>query len=101
MRYRHTSSTGDDSQEDKTLERPGKPRDTMKMCRYISETDPPCCGPYRWQLSGDGGTYVVCDAHLAMAIRKCDLPARIEKPTSGEDILSVKFISKRNPLPKP
>lgn len=76
-------------------------RSTLKLCRYISETDPPCYGPYRWHLSGDSGSYVVCDAHLAMAIRSCDLPARIDRPRSSEDVLSVRFVSKRNPLSKP
>jgi len=76
-------------------------RRTLRLCRYVSETDPPCCGPYRWHLSGDSGSYVVCDAHLALAIRSCDLPARIDRPKEGEDVLSVKFVSKRNPLPKP
>lgn len=71
------------------------------MCRYVQETDPPCHGPYRWSLIGDAGGFVVCDAHLAMAIRKCDLPARIDRPQAGDDVLSVRFVSKRNPLPKP
>ncbi|NDC22798.1 MAG: hypothetical protein EBZ49_01525 [Proteobacteria bacterium] len=86
MRYRHNSKslkTDDDTQDDTTPARP------------------PCYGPYRWQLCGEGGKYVVCDAHLAMAIRKCDLPARIDRPLDGEDVMSVKFLSKRNPLPKP
>jgi len=108
MRYHHTSKspksdddTQDDTQDDTVPARPGRPRDTMKMCRFMAETDPPCYGPYRWQLCGDGGKYVVCDAHLAMAIRKCDLPARIDRPLDGDDVMSVKFLSKRNPLPKP
>lgn len=73
----------------------------MKMCRFIQETDPPCHGPYSWKISGDEGDFVVCDAHLAVAIRKCDLPARIDRPLQGGDVLNVRFISKRNSLPKP
>jgi len=76
-------------------------RPTMKMCRFIQETDPPCYGPYRWKIAGDDGEFVVCDAHLSTAIRKCELPARIDRPILGGDVLSVRFISKRNPLPKP
>lgn len=85
---------GDDA--DKTSRRP-----TMRMCRYIHEIDPPCRGPCRWCLVGDAGEFVVCDAHLADAIRSCDLPARIDRPGTGDDVLSVRFVSKRNPLPKP
>lgn len=98
MRYSHTA--GKEATVDQQLEDPTR-RSTMRMCRYVSETDPPCFGPYRWHLSGDSGTYVVCDAHLALAIRSCDLPARIDRPHDSDDVLNVKFVSKRNPLPKP
>ena len=66
---------------------------TMRMCRFIGETEPPCHGPYRWMLESDGVTFVVCDSHLAEGIRKSGLPAYIEsQPISGSAI-SVQTIT--------
>jgi hypothetical protein len=72
---------------------------TMKMCRFIDVTMPPCHGPPRWNLeSDDGNSFVTCDVHLAEGIRRSGLPAFIEAPKEPQSVLSVR-LSSVPPLP--
>lgn len=61
---------------------------TMRMCRFVEMTEPPCCGPSRWLLETEGKQFVVCDSHLAEGIRKSGLPAYIS--ASKNDDVTVR-----------
>ena len=67
-------------------------RPTMKMCRFIGVSNPPCHGSPRWKLETDeGSVFVTCDVHLAEGIRQSGLPAHISAPKFAQDIIPVRL----------
>ena len=52
---------------------------TRELCTLIADGSVLCRGEPMWQLHSTERCMYVCDAHLAMGLRMCGLPALIDQ----------------------